>query len=177
MANQKHLSYLRKGSEEWNAWRKRDVDGIPDLSGETINSLSFGDETICIEQFDFSKVSFSRTKIRGLHFVGVNFAKANFEFAVLEICRFQNCTLSHAGLEDANLSDCLFDATLSDPLETAGTPKAPSDGSGPIALQAQQPVLGATGSIFPLRMPWPIRIGRPVKWTPFVRQPEPRLKV
>ena len=72
MANREHMAILKKGVEEWNAWRREKPSLVPDLSG----------------------VSFARANL-----CGVNFHEANLHWAYFREADLRGANLSRANLE------------------------------------------------------------------------------
>ncbi len=113
MANSDHLERLRKGSVEWNKWRKDHPDIRPDLreanlQKKDLSHYNFRNCDLSNANFsgancagaDFSKAYLSKANLKGANCQGANFSKANMF----------SCDLSDANLEKADL----FEAILSE---------------------------------------------------------------
>ncbi len=80
MANQEHLTLLRRGVAQWNEWREQHQ-----------------------EQADLSNVNFNNADLRGVNLSYVDFSGAYFCNADLSEARFINSTFSGAILRQAIL--------------------------------------------------------------------------
>ena len=92
MANPEHLEILRSGPDQWNWWRVRNQDVIPDLSGTDISDIEVSGAT-------FVYANLERTGLRTK-----NFFNMDFRWAILRGADLGNTNLSRANLQGADLS-------------------------------------------------------------------------
>jgi hypothetical protein len=75
MANEKHLSLIKRGVEVWNKWRKKYPEVIPDLKGADLRKLDLSGADLRRANFDdadLSKSDLSNADLRGVDFRGAN---------------------------------------------------------------------------------------------------------
>ncbi len=92
MANPEHLEILRSGPDQWNWWRVRNQDVLPDLSGSDISNIEVSGAT-------FVYANLERTGLRSK-----NFFNMDFRWAILRGADLGNTNLSRANLQGADLS-------------------------------------------------------------------------
>jgi hypothetical protein len=95
MANPEHVARLKKGLNEWNKWRDKNPEIVPDLSAQNFYNA------------DFHGANFSGANLRGailnaVNFSGANLRNANLERAQLRATVFSNTDLS----ETEGLDSC-----------------------------------------------------------------------
>jgi hypothetical protein len=94
MANPEHLNILRQGVDAWNEWRKKHIEGMPDLTRATgLHGVDLRHAQLW--NVDLSCVDLSRT----------NLSRANLSGAFLISTYLINANLTGANLIGANLSD------------------------------------------------------------------------
>lgn len=122
---EEHFEILKEGKDIWNEWiknnwksqltikvhsekalRRTRIPHLPSMNAD----LSHGDLTKLKSfiSFDFTKVDFSYSSLRGLTFTNCNFRKANFSNADLRNTNFTNCIFSGTNLIHANLGAASF---------------------------------------------------------------------
>lgn len=106
MANEEHLNILQQGVREWNKWRKRHRDTIPDLSEADLSNTE-------IWKADFRGTNFSRAKIRyaDLNNSDLSYAQlwgADLQGAYLWKADLRGAYLGKADLRGANLTEAIL---------------------------------------------------------------------
>jgi hypothetical protein len=91
MAVPEHLEILKRGTPEWNRWRKLNASIVPDLSSAHL-------QTVRLEGADLSGARFALT-----YFGDADLAGANLSGADLSQSYLRNATLQRATLENATL--------------------------------------------------------------------------
>ncbi len=122
MANSKHLAELKKGTKNWNQWRRENPCIIPDLRRADLRKLdlSFADfrdaklvgarfNGICVLSARFSKADLTNANLtdanlRFANFSNSNLSKARLIRANLSEADFMKANLSEANLSEANLT-------------------------------------------------------------------------
>jgi uncharacterized protein YjbI with pentapeptide repeats len=106
MANEEHLAMLKRGVEDWNEWRNKYPDIIPDLSEEDLTGQSL--IAINFSGANLHKVILFQTKL-----VSANFNKADLSEAILDEAILVAANLSEANLTKAHFyKTCLRGADL-----------------------------------------------------------------
>ncbi len=78
MANQEHASILLEGRSSWNAWRRRNREILPDLSGAVLSDLNF-------HRYNLKNAVMSGCDLRRSSFEGLYFPHRSFqEYLVAE---------------------------------------------------------------------------------------------
>lgn len=126
MANEEHLSILKRGVRAWNLWRK-DTKKTPDLRHANLSLANLckanlrganvigvnlnGAELIGVEFYranlsesDLSDANLFGVDLRDANVTGANFAGADLESAVASNAKLINANLSNADLTNADLS-------------------------------------------------------------------------
>jgi hypothetical protein len=132
VANPEHLELLRQGVDGWNAWRKKEVSIVPDLSGANLRevhhwganlvtaNLTQADLTEAdLRESDLSEANlrwanlsganlrwanFSQADLSEANLRGVSFSGANLRFAIMRGANLREAKLGGANLSWANLS-------------------------------------------------------------------------
>jgi uncharacterized protein YjbI with pentapeptide repeats len=129
MTAEANVQILKKGVEEWNAWRSSNSSIRPDLSGADLGAANLGNANLC--GVDLSGANLSGADLGGANMwhanmwranlSGVNLSPANLSFAKLSgVAKRRPTNLSGANLAHANLSNAnlryanLIGANLSD---------------------------------------------------------------
>jgi uncharacterized protein YjbI with pentapeptide repeats len=94
MANQQHVSLLKKGAEIWNQWRTDFPEQRPDLSGA-----------------DLSELKLAGINLRGANLNGSKFSFADLNKADLRLSCISNADFTGVFLIGANLSGAMIDKT------------------------------------------------------------------
>jgi uncharacterized protein YjbI with pentapeptide repeats len=106
MANKRHLTELKKGSENWNHWRASHPKTMPDLRYASLSKFNLPEVDLSgldLSGADLSWANLYSANIHSANLTGVDLTNANLRFA----------NLSHANLSGANLSGADFsDATI-----------------------------------------------------------------
>ena len=100
MANIEHLALLKKGVDDWNAWRVQEKTR-PDLAGA---ELSECDLTLV----NLSDTNLSRANLRNVDFYSATLARANLADATLRGAEFSFANLAEANLSGADLYQASF---------------------------------------------------------------------
>jgi hypothetical protein len=91
MANNEHLSILRRGVESWNSWRRHNSDVRPDLSAADLT------------QTDLRQVDLSQAYLHDANFGEADLRAANLNGADLSDANFREADLRGANLSSASL--------------------------------------------------------------------------
>lgn len=106
MVNQRFVDRVKEGAESFNAWRLRQGDQIPDLSGADLADLNLSD--VDLHDADLSEAILSHSDLSDANLKGADLIDAD-----LTGVRFANADLGGANLTGADLSGADFsDATL-----------------------------------------------------------------
>src|SRR5262249_29661082 len=97
MANDEHVALLKKGVEAWNAWRERNPDIRPDLSGAHLSRGDFGSANLLDAEDLFG------AHLRGANLSGADLSGANLSGANLSRARLNQANLGGADLSGANI--------------------------------------------------------------------------
>jgi Pentapeptide repeats (8 copies) len=121
MANEEHVAQLMKGFSSWNAWREKNQDILPDLSGADFSEanlsgadfsradLSYADFSGAdLSYTDFSGADLSKADLRGAHFWNAKLYKADLSGAFLEGANLNEANFSEAILKDADLQSAIL---------------------------------------------------------------------
>jgi hypothetical protein len=90
MANEEHLKLLKRGTAQWNRWRKEHPQVFPDLRGADLREVSL------------SNVDFSALDLHGV-FLSKDLRGANFSQAILPEVDLSAANLAGATLTDAHM--------------------------------------------------------------------------
>ena len=104
MANSQHIEVLRKGVNEWNLWRTRNTDSIPDFS-----KIDFLD--VFGHFFDYKGINLSGANLESASLFCVDLDEANLEGASLQNCNCYSASFKNSNLRDVDLQ--LANLTLS----------------------------------------------------------------
>ncbi|MDO8705797.1 MAG: toll/interleukin-1 receptor domain-containing protein [Sulfuricaulis sp.] len=96
MANESHLSVLRRGQKEWNSWRTEEPSTKPDLSGADLHGLFL------------TEIDFHATNLAGANLFGCNLQKAEFYHANLDGTDCSEAHLADAKFAEAALTNANF---------------------------------------------------------------------
>ena len=91
MANPEHLAMLKKGVEQWNKWRKKNPEDLPDFVG-----VDLGGANLEGANLDWAKLS-------GADLSGADLSEASLRKANLSNGKLQDVDFSRANLIGANL--------------------------------------------------------------------------
>jgi uncharacterized protein YjbI with pentapeptide repeats len=124
MANEKHLKVLKRGVDEWNEWRSKNKDEIPDLSSADLSdaNLRYADLSHAnlsdanlsradLSHANLSRADLSRTILHGAHIRDTNLISANLSRANLRSADLSHANLSCANLRSADLSSANLSRT------------------------------------------------------------------
>lgn len=124
MANQEHLSILKKGVYIWNKWRKENPDITPDLTKADLSGYDFGmvsdeeyeaackglleDPELRGKPRNLTYVDFSRANLEHTNFEDVDCYRAVFYGTNLTDAAFSEINLEGANFETSYLEDTNF---------------------------------------------------------------------
>ncbi len=126
MSNPEHTSIIKHGVAEWNEWRKKNPQIIPDLVGEDFSGAHLRRanfararlRSTCFESADISDSDFSfaalndsnltRANLRGAVLVAARFTQAVLLGATLRGTELQGATFWNANLSYADLSSAVL---------------------------------------------------------------------
>jgi TIR domain/Pentapeptide repeats (8 copies) len=91
MANEEHLAQLRQGVTNWNAWREKHPEILPDLSDIRL-------DRICLAKANLAEANFAKTFLRGTDLRKADLRKADLRGTFLD----------DADLSEADLRDTIF---------------------------------------------------------------------
>src|SRR5258708_7475832 len=89
MANDEHVALLKQGVEAWNAWRDKNPNILPDLSGVDLYNAHLGG-----------------LDLRGTNLSGADLREANCKGADLSGANLRGAALVHTDLTGADLTGC-----------------------------------------------------------------------
>jgi hypothetical protein len=96
VASEEHLQIIRQGVEIWNAWRRKNPEAIPDLSGANLAGAN-------LIGADLRGADLRRAKFSLAYLDEVDLSEANLSGAF-----FDNATLRNANLRKANLNGAIL---------------------------------------------------------------------
>jgi hypothetical protein len=107
MPNDEHVALLKRGVAAWNAWRKKNRDIHPNLSGANLSGAR-------LEHADLREADLSGANLSGADLFQADFSKANLSGSNLNAAGLFQAGFSEADLSGANLSAAdLYQANLS----------------------------------------------------------------
>lgn len=118
MANEEHMSLLKKGIKEWNSWRTENPKLSPDLRNvDFVSEFPNENEIYNLPNFEgcnFSNVDLHRASLRNGYYINCCFDGSQMHFADLVDAYFQSCTFKNVGMRvtkigSATFNDCLFE--------------------------------------------------------------------
>ena len=92
MANPEHLEILKQGVEQWNKWRKKDLEVLPDFNRVDLSGAKLGGANL-----DWADLT-------GANLSGTGLSEASLRKANLSQGKLQRVDLSRANLIGANLT-------------------------------------------------------------------------
>lgn len=102
MANPDHLAVLKFGSSDWNEWRSRHPEVVPDLSRAHFREGHFS--CAHLAGADLSLAYFGRADLTGSDLTGANLSEASLRGANFSNANMTNATLIGADLSGADFS-------------------------------------------------------------------------
>jgi uncharacterized protein YjbI with pentapeptide repeats len=106
MANPEHLKVLRQGVAAWHAWRLRNPEIIPDLSGAKLNGVTLHGADL--HGANLNRTQLTGAKLDGAKLRGANLSSANFSDSHLSGADLRRADLSRADLKRADLRRANF---------------------------------------------------------------------
>ena len=103
MANPEHEEILRRGMEEWNAWRQANPNVRPDLSGADLSKLRLS--LAYFDQVSTARANFDNTDFSGANLYGVFAREAIFDGATLTKASLGSSNLIDATIRNADLRE------------------------------------------------------------------------
>jgi hypothetical protein len=111
MANEEHLALLRKGVEEWNAWRRYHMNIVPDFSGANFSDANLSQ--CMLNHANFSDADVSDVNLSHAHLWAADFSRAHLSHTNLSNANLGHANLSHANFSRVNLTGVnLYNANL-----------------------------------------------------------------
>ncbi len=104
MPNEKHLSILKQGVKEWNAWRTDHPHLSPDLRRANLRDSR-------LEGADLKSADLSYAKLRNANLSEANLTGANLSHTRCQGADFTQANLTDSKLTDSQLENCCFHAT------------------------------------------------------------------
>ncbi|QLE53491.1 pentapeptide repeat-containing protein (plasmid) [Nostoc sp. C057] len=105
MANEDHLTILRKGVEVWNKWRKENSEMRIDLTGANLSKVD-------LSEFDLSRTDLAKANLSEAELFKTELVEADLSEANLVKAHIIRTELLEANLSKANLSES--DVSLAD---------------------------------------------------------------
>lgn len=111
MANPEHLIILKEGVDAWNAWRRKNPQLMPDLSGASL-------EGVILDGVNLRCARLLRANLTNAYLRGADLAEANLSDSDLHDANLPGAGLTNANLTAVDLRDadlrvaCLTGATL-----------------------------------------------------------------
>jgi hypothetical protein len=102
MANLVHLTYIEKGTDVWNIWRKLESKLQPDLSEANLSEANL--ININLRGADLSKADLHQADLFGAYLSWADFSEANLSDGILFGAYLRETNLSYANLSRADLS-------------------------------------------------------------------------
>ena len=102
MANPEHLAILKQGVEEWNEWRKKNPEVLPDLGATDLHEANL--RVANLYKADLVKTNLIAADLRGANLGGADLVKANLREADLTGAYLRRANLGGTILVRANLS-------------------------------------------------------------------------
>lgn len=104
MANPEHLDILKQGVDNWNKWRRENVEIQVDLSGTDLSNLD-------LSMGNFSPARVPKSPIDGIpvvSYIGIQLTQINWNSANLQSADFNHANLTGANFRGAHLSGTNF---------------------------------------------------------------------
>lgn len=120
MADEKHLTILKRGVRSWNLWRQNSTE-TPDLHSAELSGLDLREADFTdtdLTHSDLNNADLSGARLSRARLVEADLYGTTFNGAIIEACDFRRADLSHAQLRgvilvDSNLNGAyLHDADL-----------------------------------------------------------------
>jgi len=120
MANPEHLEILRRGPDQWNWWRVRNQDVIPDLSGTDLSNLELSGATFVYANLERTglgsknlfNMDFRQAILRGADLGNTNLSRCNLQGADLSRSHLVLTNFFDANMEDVNLTNATLGWTI-----------------------------------------------------------------
>ena len=99
MADEEHLSILRRGTVTWNQWRQSHAEIVPNLVGITLFAQHLEDTDFrdaVLRDADLKHARLTRAKLQGADFTGADLSGADLSGADLSNADPGKATLSGA---------------------------------------------------------------------------------
>ncbi|HXO73349.1 MAG TPA: toll/interleukin-1 receptor domain-containing protein [Bradyrhizobium sp.] len=126
MADNEHVTHLRKGAGQWNEWRVRSREFSPNLSsadlsgaqlrGANLSQANLSDSNLRhadLDEADLDEANLRRADLTGAKMTGARLVKANLSRAKLIDAKLMRANLIGAELSEANLRRvCLIESEL-----------------------------------------------------------------
>src|SRR5713226_404661 len=106
MANEKHLTRLKKGGKGWNAWREKHREVRPDLKGADFSGADLSGIDLVeayLSKANLSKANLAKAQLVETDLSQANLCEANLTEAVLIGAHLEAADLKAANLVDADL--------------------------------------------------------------------------
>ncbi len=110
MANPEHLAILKRGVEEWNAWRKERPNAWPNLIRANLIRADLRGANLIkahLREADLRGANLDGTNLNEADLAHANLQGANLIWAHLYYADLHGANLSEADLREANLSEAV----------------------------------------------------------------------
>lgn len=106
MANEEHLSILKKGVNTWNQWREEHLNVEIDLSKASLNNINL--KGVDLSEANLSNIDLSKANLNRANLNGANLSYAVLSGAKLNKADLGNANLSRADLSGIDLSEAML---------------------------------------------------------------------
>ena len=96
MPSNEHVRLINSGVDNWNEWRDKNPELIPDLSWSSISNL------------DLKGINLENTNLKLAFCKGCDFSNANLRHAVFFGANLENCIFRNADIENVNFEGALL---------------------------------------------------------------------
>jgi len=128
VADEEHVALLKQGVDAWNAWRRRNPDVAPDLSGADLNQAFLDQAKLFLADLsrtDLSKASLNESDLSGaklreailwrVDLYLADLSGADLSGSAFDMAKLSEATLNNADLRATSLIDAVLDnADLTD---------------------------------------------------------------
>ena len=115
MANELHVRMLNDGMADWNLWRDRHPEIIPDLEEADLNCKNLSNYNLNFANLRSAKLDrciISNSMLKGVNFTNCNLTLSYLNGTNLSNCDFTNSILKYSNLSSSFISECVFTESL-----------------------------------------------------------------